>query len=444
MSAISAISAISAPSAPSARAATRRAATRRAATRRTVRAASAAAVVAAVAGTALLPVAAAAAEGNGKPLKITLSAPAPSGPLTRGGATETFELTAANTTDTPADYNPWLLLNPAGASPLQQSDVTYKVEAVDAPATAFNIGHQDGGWQGMFYPAATPYDPFKIPAHAKLTWKVTIGLGKSYPTVNGDFTLNAASLNDDLVDGGASLTFKTSPATKPGTLTDSFGPAAPCATNGAADCRVLTLRYKATGEGEFNTGLATLLELDGTGLDKADLQARVEVDGQWKELKGDHGRFSLPVIPKGFGAASGERVTRVQVKLGPKAELTQLTTVKATASTGLSEGNSYPFLFTEQQFPLGPAGPAPTSPAPTSPAPTTPAPTTPATPTGSANTTPAATATPSTGNTPAPAGSLAHTGSDSRTGLYTGLAGVLIALGGAAAWLGARRRTARG
>ncbi|WP_204357873.1 LPXTG cell wall anchor domain-containing protein [Streptomyces sp. ICC1] len=65
-----------------------------------------------------------------------------------------------------------------------------------------------------------------------------------------------------------------------------------------------------------------------------------------------------------------------------------------------------------------------------------------AAPTGSATTTPVASATPTAANTPAATGALAHTGSDSNTGLYTGLAGALIALGGAAAWLGARRRNA--
>lgn len=44
--------------------------------------------------------------------------------------------------------------------------------------------------------------------------------------------------------------------------------------------------------------------------------------------------------------------------------------------------------------------------------------------------------------TAAGGGSLAHTGASS-TGLYSALAGVLVALGGAAAWIGSRRRAAR-
>ncbi|WP_328299456.1 hypothetical protein OG389_17630 [Streptomyces sp. NBC_00435] len=414
----------------------------RTATPRTLRAA-ATAVVAAVAGTALLPLTASADDGT-RALTVTLSAPAPSGPLTRGGGTETFELTAANTTDQSADYSPWLLLDTTGSSPLGKSDVVYKVEAVDAPATAFSIGQQDGGWQGMFYPADAPFGSFAVPAHGKLTWKVTIGLGASYPTLDGDATLDASSLNDNVTHGGRrSLTFKVAPVTRPGVLKSAFEQIGPCETGGGADCRTMALRYSVTGDGEFNSGLATLVQLETPELDQADLRARVEVDGQWKDLKVESGMlFNLPVVPKGFGAASGDHLTYLQVRLGPKARLTKVTTVKATASIGLSEGNSYPFLYPEQQFPLGPAGPAPTSPAPTGPAPTSPAPTAPApAPSGSTSTpaTPAATATPSTGNTPAPTGSLAHTGSDSDTGLYTGLAGALIALGGAVAWVASRR-----
>ncbi|MFD9301676.1 hypothetical protein ACFWCB_03090 [Streptomyces sp. NPDC060048] len=407
----------------------------------TLRAATATAVVAAVAGTVLMPLSAH-ADGNHQALKTTMSAPVPSGPLTRGGATETFELTVTNTTDKVSDYHPWMLLDPTGASPLQQSDVVYKVEALSAPATRSEIGQQDGEWQGLFYPEGKKAsDGFEIPAGGKLTWKVTIGLGASYPTNNGDFQLRASSFANEIADGGtASLTFKAGPEAKPGTLETWFDHVSPCQGSEAPDCQEMDVRYRATGDGEFNSGLATWFQVDMPDLGKADLQARVKVDGQWKDLAGETGNYNLPVIPKGFGAASGDRITHVQVKLGPKAQLKKLNPVKVTATVGLAEGNTYPFLSAEQEFQLGPKA---TAPAPTTPAPTKPAPTTPA-PSGSATTAPAATATPTAANTPAATGSLAHTGSDSNTGLYTGLAGVLIALGGAAAWFGARRRAARG
>ncbi|MFZ3498513.1 LAETG motif-containing sortase-dependent surface protein [Streptomyces sp. 5.8] len=412
---------------------------------------SAAVVAAAIAGTVLTPLSASADEGNPKALKTTMSAPVPSGPLTRGGATETFELTVTNTTDKPSSYHPWMLLDPTGASPLQKADVVYKVEPVSAPATSYFIGQQDGGWQGLFYPAGkNASEGFEIPAGGKLVWKITMGLGKSYPTINGDFTLRAASVQNEIADGGESfLTFKTSPASKPGALETWFGKAAPCTDGGGSpDCKELDLHYRVTGEGQFGSGLSTWLEVataDLSELEAANLQTRVKGDGTWKGTS-----VELPVIAKGFGAASGERVVRLQVRLGPKTQLKKLTPVKALASVGLAEGdNTYHFEHADGEFVLGPkattppTSPAPTSPAPTSPAPTSPAPTSPA-PTASATTAPAPTTTPSTGNSPAPTGSLAHTGSDSNTALYSGLAAVLVGLGGAAAWFARRQRTVRG
>ncbi|MET9467510.1 LPXTG cell wall anchor domain-containing protein [Streptomyces sp. NPDC006544] len=410
-----------------------------------LRNASAAVVAAAIAGTVLMPLSAHAAgsEEGSTELKTTMSAPVPSGPLTRGGATQTFELTVANPTDKASAYHPWALLEHTGNSPLQDSDVSFKVEAVNAPATAASIGHQDGGWQGLFYPAdSKAYQPFEIPAGGKLTWKITLGLGLSYPTVNGDFTLTVPSYSHPSGDV-PSLTFKTSPTTKPGTLKAAFEELGPCEVNGGDDCRMMAVRYSVTGDGEFNSALGTWFSVNLPDEDpaKADLQARVKVDGQWKDVNVAHGEVDMPVIPKGFGAASGDRVTYVQLKLGPKSQIKKLTKVNATAQVHLTEGLVFGFVEDSQQFSLGPAAPTPSTPAPTSPAPATPASTTPA-PTGSATTTPVASTTPTAANAPAATGSLAHTGSDSNTGLYTGLAAVFIALGGAAAWLGARRRKA--
>ncbi|MFF1413555.1 LAETG motif-containing sortase-dependent surface protein [Streptomyces sp. NPDC058289] len=416
-----------------------------------LRTASAAVVAAAIAGTVLMPMTASADEGNPQALKTTMSAPVPSGPLTRGGATETFDLTVTNTTDKVSSYHPWMLLDPTGGSPLQQSDVVYKVEAVSAPATEYNIGQQDGEWQGLFHPAGDKAsDGFQIPAGGKMVWKITIGLGKSYPTLNGDFTLRASSFANEIANGGeGSLAFKTGPASKPGALETWFDMLSPCADTETPDCQEMDVRYRVTGDGEFNTALSTFFNVDMDSKDDADIQTRVKVGGEWKDLTGGNGSGTLPVIPKGYGAASGDVITHVQVKLGPKSKLKKLTDVKVSTMVGLAEGNTYQFEGAEQPFQLGPKTTTPpTSPAPTSPAPTSPAPTTPA-PTGSATTAPATTApaaatTPATGNTPKPTGSLAHTGSDSNTALYSGLAAVLIGLGGAAAWFARRRRTVRG
>ncbi|MDD9377158.1 LAETG motif-containing sortase-dependent surface protein [Streptomyces sp. ZAF1911] len=178
-----------------------------------LRAASASVVAAAIAAAVLMPTTASADETNPQALKTTMSAAAPSGPLTRGGATESFELTVTNATDKPSAYHPWMLLDPTGTGPLQQADVVYKVDAVNAPATESKIGQQDGEWQGLFYPAGKPADGFEIPAGATMVWKVTIGLGKNYPASAGDFTLRASSYSNEVTEANAgSLTFKTSPA----------------------------------------------------------------------------------------------------------------------------------------------------------------------------------------------------------------------------------------
>lgn len=121
-----------------------------------VRTAAAIAVVAGVV-TTLLPLSATAASAapaadDHAVLRTEMGAPVPSGPLTRGGATETFDLTVKNPTGKAVEYKPWMLLDPKGPSLLDENDVVFKVEAVDAPATKSSIGQQDGGWQGTFSP----------------------------------------------------------------------------------------------------------------------------------------------------------------------------------------------------------------------------------------------------------------------------------------------------
>ncbi|WP_327283989.1 MULTISPECIES: LPXTG cell wall anchor domain-containing protein [unclassified Streptomyces] len=415
----------------------------RTATRRPFRTAAATAVVAAVAGTVLMPLSAYAApaeNGNHDALKMTMGAPAPSGPLTRGGATETFELTATNTTDKPSSFHPWLLLHGAGASPLQQSDVVFKVEGVTAPATESSIGQQDGEWQGMFHPAGkTGGEGFDIPAGGKMTWKVTIGLGKSYPTTNGDFTLKATSYSGEVAENNtASLTFKTDPAVKTGKLETSFKNVGDCKGVPAAQCREMDLSYRLTGDGEFTTALYSSLNVGfGSNVNVPNLQLEMLVDGKWQGVStADPDAFVLPTIPKGFSAAAGERVLHLRTSFGPNTDYKKPTTVTLQASVNLPEGNTYEFASAETKFQLAPQT-ATTSPSPTPSKSATTQPSTSPSHSASATTVAAGnTNTTANGST----GSLAHTGADSNTGLYSGLAAVLVALGGAAAWLGARRR----
>ncbi|MHC6627688.1 hypothetical protein ACYTFC_16605 [Streptomyces globosus] len=419
----------------------------RTAVRRPALAAGATALVAAVAGTVLMqPAAYAVPAADGGTLKITMGAPVPNTPLTRGGAASTFELTVTNPSDKAAPFHPWIHGLPAGPSRLRSQDVSFKVEAVDAPATDAAVGQQDGGWQGLFHPRGKKIgDGFEVPAQGKLSWKVTVGLGKDYPTNNGDLKMEASTYARELAPGGgASLTFATDPAVKAGKFTTAFDPATPCEGSTDTDCRELNLKYRADGEGTFDTELATFLRIGGPKpADTDGLEVRARVDGTWRQLKGESGNFELPRTGKGFGAASGERSVRLQVKLGPKAKPAQRTEFDVAAEFGHAEGNKVPFASAVTKIQLAAAAPASPSPSPT-PKPSTsasaspsPSPSTTATATATA-----ATTTTTTTTTGGSSGSLAATGADSRTGLFAALSAALIAAGGAAAWLGARRRKA--
>ncbi|MET9320724.1 hypothetical protein ABZX75_11140 [Streptomyces sp. NPDC003038] len=423
-----------------------------------LRTAAATVVAAAVAGTVVMPLSAYAAPAERKQpvLKLEMGAAVPSGPLTRGGDTETFELTVKNPSAQVASFHPWLIGRALGASPLQQEDVVYKVEAVDAPATESFIGQQDGEWQGMFHPAGRSNAGFEVPAGGKMSWKVTIGLGKSYPTNDGDFSLRATSYANEVAqDAQPSLTFKTDPSMTPGKLNTRMEAVGPCEAGGdATQCREVKLAYQQTGDGAFNSALATYLNASpegGRSREAApDLQMRILADGHWKDLKTDDpGNYRLPDIAKGFGSASGERVVRLQVRLGPKTDVKKLTRVALRADVGLATGNTYAFAGAETAFSLSPAKPATPAPGTTGPTPgksPSPSATPSASPSATASATPSASATPAASGdtnhtTTSAGGSLANTGADSRTGLYSALAAALIALGGAAAWFGARRRS---
>ncbi|MFK0257296.1 hypothetical protein [Streptomyces sp. NPDC090445] len=422
----------------------------RTAARRPVRAAAATAVVAAVAGTALMPLSAyaAPAEDDGV-LKITMSAPTPSGQLKPGGTPGTFELMVNNPSDKVRAFHPSISGIPKGPSPLQQNDVTFQVEPVgDTPASESFAVQQGSSWERVFRPTGKT-GGFEVPAGGKLTWKVTVGLGASYPTNLGDLELLASSApaSELAKDGKASLTFKKDPAVKVGEFKTWIASVGTCEGSAAPDCRELNVKYVATGEGTFNTALGSRLVLDSPELDSADLQVRAQVDGKWQDAKADSGKFTLPVISKeNFGAASGERSTRIQIKLGPKSKLTKTTAFTVATDVFLNEGNTHPFTgIRGGKIDLAPAqGTSSPSPSPTtsaSPSPSASASASAsASPSASASTTAAAGGT--TGTTTTGSGSLANTGANSNTGLYSALAAALVATGGAAVWLGARRRKA--
>ncbi|MFI6470345.1 hypothetical protein ACIBL5_08810 [Streptomyces sp. NPDC050516] len=416
---------------------------------RLFRPAATAVVVAAVAGTVLLPMSAQAATSDDaqRPLVMEMGTPAPNGPLTRGGAAETFELTVSNPTQQAQAFHPWMLGDATGASPLQTNDVTFKVEPVSAPATTYNVGHQDGGWQGYFYPAGKNASAgFDVPANGKLTWKVTIGLGANYPTNDGDFKLTATSLNGEVAQNHqASHTFKADPEIKAGHLKTWFEKK-PGSTMDAPNGRqYLDLHYQATGDGVFSSALTTRLQLSYAGPQVKTPAFFVQglIDGRWQDLKVDYDSVVLPAVPKGFGSASGVRTLPLRINLGVKTQIKKVTPITAEARVSLASGNTYPFDGATAQFALGPIdeGTAPTTKPSTKPTGTPSAkPGTSAAAAGSA--TPVSAAGNANLTTTSATGSLAHTGADSNTGLYAGIAAALATLGAAVAWLGARRRRA--
>ncbi|MFG2983023.1 hypothetical protein ACGFYQ_17525 [Streptomyces sp. NPDC048258] len=410
-----------------------------------VRTAAAIAVVAGVV-TTLLPLSATAASAaptadDHAVLRTEMGTPVPNGPLTRGGATETFDLTVKNPTGKVVTYKPWMLLDPTGASPLQHDDVVFKVDAVDAPATKSSIGQQDGEWQGLFYPASSGSDGtsgFDIPANGKMTWKVTLGLGANYPTNDGDFDFRATSYNNSVDPSAtASRVFKVDPQIKTGALKTSFKQGA-SETGGQEQRAYYDLNYQATGDGSFATGLSSTLSLKHPGTEEADFRLQAMIDGRWQDLKAKDSRYQLPEIPKGFGAASGIRTLPLRVSLGKDTQLKKKTTITMEVEVSLAKGNTYPFHSGYVKFPLVPIVETVPTPTPS----TTPGKTQstatvqPAAATSSA----AAAGNTNVTTTGSATGSLANTGANSGTGLYAGLASALVALGAAAAWLGARRR----
>ncbi|MBT2478507.1 hypothetical protein [Streptomyces sp. ISL-94] len=412
-----------------------------------VRTASAIAVVAGVV-TTLLPLSATAASAADEQalLRTEMSTPVPSGPLSRGGATETFELTVKNPSGKALKYNPWMIAQQSGPSPLQKDDIVFKVDALDAPATKYMVGQQDGGWQGMFYPASGSgvQSGFDIPANGKMTWKVTVGLGANYPTNDGDFRFTASSLSST-VDPKAmgSHLFKVDPQIKLGRLKTWFKQVS-SGKDGQEQRAYLNLNYQATGDGAFAEGLATSLILTHPGQEKADFRLQALIDGRWQDLKFDDGQYELPVIPKGFGAGSGVRTQELRLSLGKDTKLKKKTTITMEARIRLANGgNTYPFEDSSVQFPLAPITEPTPAVTPSAPPAKTPSGTTKVEPASATSSSAVAAGnTNLTTTTGSATGSLASTGSDSAMGLYAGLAAALVALGAAAAWLGARRRRA--
>ncbi|MFF0963708.1 LPXTG cell wall anchor domain-containing protein [Streptomyces sp. NPDC003703] len=426
-------------------------------TARRLRTLAATTVVAAVAGAVFVPATAGAAEQAGTaPLKMTLGAPSPAGPLERGGATESMTLTVTNSSDHAEDFAAWLKGSAKGPSPLLADSVVLGVTALDAPATKSMVGQQDGQWQGLFYPASgDASSSFSVPAKATFTWKVTVGLGAHYPTNDGDFTLTAAGLRNNVATDPAAGTavFRTRPEIEPGKLNTSLTWDGVVARPGQRAGLVLTTT--ATGPGEFPAQVNRTVYVDGStpsGTLRNRLILEAEVGGKIVTMnQTDGGVWELPPLPKGFGAASGPQNLKLYFSLSLNTSIDKEISFPLRAA--YSMGDSYEFNGAAVRMKAGPGNRGTSTPAPSGTSTKAPSGSGSAEPTASASasastTAPTAATGGSTGGgtgttltTAVGGGSLAHTGASS-TGLYSALAGVLVALGGAAAWIGARRRRA--
>ncbi|MGW0875763.1 hypothetical protein ACWD3Z_35540 [Streptomyces sp. NPDC002740] len=423
----------------------------RSAAARRIRIVAATAVVTAVAGAAFVPATAVAAGAADKAgdhaLRMTLGAPAPTGPLKRGGATESMILTVANSSDKAQDFSAWLPGTPDGPSPVLKDSIVFDVTAVDAPATKSAVGRQDGSFQGLFFPATgNAASTFSIPAKTEYTWKVTVGLGASYPTNDGDFTLTAGRLVGDTDDEPSRNTqvFKTDPAITPGKLNVAWEQKTGAVARPGQRAE-LVLNATATGPGEFPAELQRTVSAQQfrEGAGHPDFVLEAEVGGKIVKLKeSNDSEWELPVMAKGFGSSAGTESIKLYLSLGARSDIEKDTVVPLEAL--ISMGDSWGFNGAETEVKAGPAVvTAPSGTPSTTPSASASA-SAPASPSASASTS-AATITGGTAggttNTTGATGSLAATGSGGGV-LYGALAAALLAVGGAAAWFGTRRRRA--
>ncbi|MCZ4125068.1 LPXTG cell wall anchor domain-containing protein [Streptomyces sp. H39-S7] len=392
-------------------------------------------VAAAVCGTALLPAAAHADAPADKPLGIAFSAPSPSGPLVRGGATESDTVSATNNNDKALDFSPNILGIPVGGSPLDGSEVKLAVVPVTAPATDVAVGSQGPSVVLTLRPHGEKFSRFSIPAKATYTWKVTVGLNANFPSNDGNLTLtfDTGSSENSPSHPVPAITFQASPAIRIGTITDRFGGDTQVS---AAKPAVFSLDVdNQNGGGHYDKALRT--ELTAFGGRRQELNLFVWLSGRWVEVAAPDrvNTWLLPDIPAGF---AGDQTYHYKLKFTvPEGkEPTTATVLNLGAKTALSSGNTSIITSVTRNLTVLPGGPA-TTPA------GTPSSTPSAKPTPSASSTTSSPVPTASATTDAPVntkGSLAHTGANGSNGTLAAGAGVLVALGAALAFVGLRRR----
>ncbi|MFI9151027.1 hypothetical protein [Streptomyces sp. NPDC053367] len=412
---------------------------------------AAATLVAAVAGSAFLPATANATESTSThPLTMTLGAPVPDNTVKRGGDTRTMTLTVTNSSDKAQDFQAWLPGRAEGPSPMPAGSIVFDVTALDAPATKSRVGRQDGAWQGLFHPASgDASSAFSVPAHEEFTWKVTFGLGATYPTNDGDFTLKASPLSGGVTADPArnTVVFKTEPAIEPGTFEVRLDPTAGVRLHPGGRAE-MSLTTRTTGPGEFPDDIDRGLVIDA--LPGMDFGLEAEIDGKTVEMpESSPNHFDLPPLGKGFNHAGETNSLKLFLSLEDGSEVEKETWVRLHALHFL-EGDL--FVDSQADAKILPAQTSTGSPSATPSATPSASPST--QPSSAPSATADSTATPSTaassttaagtsttgGSGTTATGSLASTGSGA--GLWATVAGVLLAVGFGAAALGGRRRRA--
>ncbi len=404
-------------------------------------ASAAAFTVAAAVGSTLVPLAAHAAPvASDKPLTIELGTPAPAGPLTRGGASETFTFSVKNASEKPVDFQPSLVGDTDGASPIAASHIGFDVVPVNAPATDEFVGQRGTGAQGLFHPADKGRNaPFSVPAKGELTWKVSVGLGAKFPTNNGNLKLQAGDLAESTKEKKEdTVVFETSPKVSTGRAsmsldTDEKFPIEP-GTRGT-----VYLVHRLEGGHTFDSELASTLEVvEEPGANGRLPELFVEernLDGTYSQVRKVAGvsRWQLSNMPKSLLHTYALRVS-VMDYVGIRKPVK----IRLRATSALTEGNTTPFLTDEGTITVAPARATTPSdePSATPSATASPSPSPSESPTPSATVTETAVASTQVTTT----GALADTGSSSATRYAAIAAAVLIAAGGALMALRLRRR----
>ncbi|MCM2427668.1 hypothetical protein [Streptomyces sp. RKAG337] len=401
------------------------------------RLAAAVTVAAAVCGTALMPAAAYADAPAAKPLHIAFGTPSPAGPLARGGATESYTVSATNNNGKAVEFNANVFGVPSGPSPLDGSEVKLAVVPVSAPATDIEVGRQDMAMVVHLHPHGTKSAPFSIPANTTYTWKITVGLNTNFPANDGNLTLtfDTGNYEDNPSHSIPSISFQASPSIRIGTIKDHFGGATKVS---AAKPAVFSLDVVNEAGGHFSKPLRTQLTAFGAGGDPA-LDLFVWLEGRWVEVAApDHvNTWLLPDIPTGF--AEGTYHYKLKFTLPADKAPKAAKVLELNAQTGLSSGNTSIIAETDEKITVLPTAPV-TTPTGTPSAIPTPTPSPSSTTSSPAAAAPATTDAPIT-NTKS---SLAHTGANGSNGTLAVGAAALVAAGAAMAFAGLRRRRRQG